>query len=169
MEEKHMHNTIVVGLDGSEASREAVRWAAGQSQSTGDRLLVVHAFRVDGISRTGDPTAEPGPLRTATESVHRTQATRWLRDALSESPAIPYSLRLEVTEGRWQDVIGRIAADRASLVVLGSSASSRALTSLRLPVVLVPAPLCQDTKGETRMSGLRPLVVPAQRPSATPA
>ena len=164
-----MHNSIVVGLDGSEASREAVRWAAGQSQSTGDRLLVVHAFRVDGISRTGAPAAEAGPLRTATESVHRTQATRWLRDALSESPAIPYSLRLEVTEGRWQDVIGRIAVDRGSLVVLGNSASSRALTSLRMPVVLVPAPAYEETEADTRMSGLRPLLLPVQRPSATPA
>ena len=168
MDKAHMHDTIVVGLDGSEASGEAVRWAARRSQLTGQRLLVVHAFRVDGISRAGDAAAEPGAIRTATESVHRTQATRWLREALSESPAIPYSLRLEVTEGRWQDVIGRIAADWASLVVLGSSAPSRALAGLRLPVVLVPAPVCQAANAENRMSGLRPRVLPVQRPSATP-
>lgn len=168
MEEAHLHNTIVVGLDGSEGSREAVRWAAEQSQLTGDRLLVVHAFRVDNKSRAGDPPAEPAALRTATESVHRTQATRWLREALSESPTTPCSQRLEVSEGRWQDVIGQIAADRASLLVLGSSPASRALASLRLPVVLVPAPACEEREEDTSMSGLRPLIVPAKRPSATP-
>lgn len=162
------HSAIVVGLDGSEASREAVRWAAGQSQVTGHRLLAVHAFCVSGTSRTSDPAGEAGTLRTATESVHRTQATRWLREALSESPAIPYSLRLEVTEGRWQDVIGRVAADRASLVVLGSSPASRTLAILRLPVVLIPAPVCQETEADTSVSCLRPLVLPAQRPSAAP-
>ena len=163
-----MPNAIVVGLNGSETSCQAVLWAAEQSQRTGHRLVVVHAFRVNGISRAGDPTAEPAAIRTATESVHRTQATRWLRDALSGSPAIPYSLRLEVTEGRWQDVIGRIAADRASLLVLGSSPASRALANLRLPVVLVPAPVCQKAEADTSMAGLRPLLLPAQRPSATP-
>src|ERR1700691_1406379 len=32
---------IVVGVDGSESSRQALRWAAGQAQLTGGRLEVV--------------------------------------------------------------------------------------------------------------------------------
>lgn len=37
--------TIVVGVDGSGASADALRWAAGQAQLTGSRLHVICAWR----------------------------------------------------------------------------------------------------------------------------
>ncbi len=36
---------VVVGLDGSEGSREALRWAAGQAQSTGASIRAVASWR----------------------------------------------------------------------------------------------------------------------------
>ncbi|MCF3961627.1 universal stress protein [Streptomyces fuscigenes] len=39
-----MSGTIVVGVDGSEPSIEALRWAARQAQLTGDRLEAVIAW-----------------------------------------------------------------------------------------------------------------------------
>jgi hypothetical protein len=126
---------IVVVLDGSEASLSAVRWAATQSQTTGDRLVVLHTFEVE------PGTADAATLRTATESVHRTQATTWLRQALDGSPALPYSMRLEVVEGPLDRVVRRLAARSASLVVV-SADDGRApdVGRVGVPVVLVPAP-----------------------------
>ena len=39
-----MSGSIVVGVDGSEPSIDALRWAAGQAKLTGDSLLVVAAW-----------------------------------------------------------------------------------------------------------------------------
>jgi nucleotide-binding universal stress UspA family protein len=39
----HTH-TIVVGVDGSDASKAALRWAAAEARLRGARLLVVHAW-----------------------------------------------------------------------------------------------------------------------------
>jgi hypothetical protein len=126
---------IVVVLDGSEASLSAVRWAAAQSQSTGDRLVVLHTFEVE------PGTADAATLRTATESVHRTRATTWLRQALDGSHARPYSTRLEVVEGPLDRVVSRLTARSASLVVVSADdGRGPDLGHGGVPVVLVPAP-----------------------------
>ena len=39
-----MSGTVVVGLDGSEASRAALRWAADQAELTGASLTVVNSW-----------------------------------------------------------------------------------------------------------------------------
>ena len=126
---------IVVVLDGSEASLSAVRWAASQSQTTGDRLVVLHTFEVE------PGAADAGALRVATESVHRTQATTWLRRALDGNPALPYSMRLEVVEGALDRVVRRYADRSASMIVL-SADDGRAseIAHVGVPVVLVPTP-----------------------------
>ena len=127
------HKDIVVALDGSERSLVAVRWAAWQSQLTGDRLVVLHAFGI------GPGQVDRGALRGATEAVHRAQATRWLRRALDETEAIPHALRLEVVEGSWYDVLRRVAARSAGLVVLGVDPSRMPdVSHFGVPVVLVP-------------------------------
>jgi len=127
------HKDIVVVVDGSEASLSAVRWAAWQSQITRDRLVVLHAFEVE-------PGTTDVVVRVATESVERTQATGWLRRALDESPAIPFSMRLEVIEGPLSRVLGRFAAPSTSLVVLGvGDDRGPNVDHLGVPVVRVPA------------------------------
>lgn len=40
------HRRIVVGVDGSEASREALRWALGQARLTGASLAAIMAWQI---------------------------------------------------------------------------------------------------------------------------
>ncbi len=48
---------IVVGVDGSEGGRRALRWAAQQAAARGGTLRVVTAFRCDDfITRPADPS-----------------------------------------------------------------------------------------------------------------
>ena len=46
---------ITVGVDGSEASRRAVRWAAREAGQRGARLLLVHAFDTVHLRRSAGP------------------------------------------------------------------------------------------------------------------
>jgi hypothetical protein len=125
---------IVVVLDGSQGSLSAVRWAAAQSQATGDRLLVLHTFEVE------PGAADAGALRVATESVHRTRATAWLRTALDGCAALPYSMRLEVAEGPLDRVVRRLVDRSANLVVLAADDERLPdVTHVGVPVVLVPS------------------------------
>ncbi|HEY1484919.1 MAG TPA: universal stress protein [Micromonosporaceae bacterium] len=49
---------IVVGVDGSECSKTALRWAIGQATLTGDTVEAVHAWR----GQSGSETAHGGPI-----------------------------------------------------------------------------------------------------------
>ena len=127
---------IIVGLDGSPASMEAVRWAAWQSQETSTPLHVLHAYP----SEAG-PADQEKEFRSVHESWQRSRASRWLRNALDESPALPYRLRLVVAEGTLEQVLqDRLCPD--GLLVLGAPAAEAiptwCLGRAWCPVVLVP-------------------------------
>jgi nucleotide-binding universal stress UspA family protein len=129
---------VIVGLDGSPASLEAVRWAAWLSQETKRPLIVVHAFGSD-----ASPALRTREFHVATEARHRAQATRWLRDALDNSPFIPFGMRLLVSEGAWEQVLDRQAQLADGVLVLGvTSPGADAFSALAqrraFPVVLVP-------------------------------
>ncbi len=108
---------IVVGLDGSPAAAEALRWAAWVSQMTSAPLSVLHVY-------TSDESVPPASrsdrtdARHAQEALARTHATRWLRDALADSSALPYGLRLVVVGGRPATVLTQVSRT-ASMLVLG--------------------------------------------------
>ncbi len=127
---------IIVGLDGSPASMEAVRWAAWQSQETSTPLHVLHAYP----SETA-PADQEKEFRSVHESWQRSRASRWLRDALDESPALPYRLRLVVVEGTLEQVLEDMLCPDG-LLVLGAPAAERiptwCLGRSGCPVVLVP-------------------------------
>ena len=56
-----MPGTIVVGVDGSAASREALRWAAQEAGLRGARLVAVHAWAFVSVTPIGDPGMIPMP------------------------------------------------------------------------------------------------------------
>ena len=56
-----MSGTIVAGVDGSAAAREALRWAAGEASLRGARLVVVHAWSFFPAAPLGDPGMVPMP------------------------------------------------------------------------------------------------------------
>jgi nucleotide-binding universal stress UspA family protein len=132
------HSSIVVVLDGGSASREAVRWAAAQSQEQRTPLEVVYAYPPAGRG----PTSDAG-FRMVTEEWHRARATAWLREALDESPALPYGMHLDVTDEDLSEHLRRRLRP-GGLLVVGSRSSAAVISSCMrqssCPVVLVPPP-----------------------------
>lgn len=104
---------IVVGADGSDGSKDALRWAARQAQCTGAVVVAVIAwewpafFGVDTALPEGfDPSAIAG--RVLDQAV---------RDVLGENP--PAGLRTRVTEGRAGQALVDASRD-AELLVVGT-------------------------------------------------
>jgi nucleotide-binding universal stress UspA family protein len=62
---------IVVGVDGSEGSKDALRWAAGQAQLTGASLRVIASWRWPSYVTRVPPGADPAgdTERTLREAV----------------------------------------------------------------------------------------------------
>lgn len=101
---------IVVGVDGSEGSADALRWAAGQAQLTGASLRVIASWRWPSYVTRVPPGADPAgdTERTLHESVAPIRA---------EYP------ELEITEHVVQGPAGPSLlthAENATLLVVGA-------------------------------------------------
>ncbi len=108
---------IVVGVDGSAASRAALHWAAREARLRGAHLEVVHAWELPALVVAGDggagvPVIAPGELEQAAEDLVRREAA-----------AITAAQCLEVTASivRGHPAHALIEAARgADLLVVGS-------------------------------------------------
>ena len=107
---------IVVGVDGSEESREALRWALVEAELRGSPVRAVHAW-----SRPiafGGPTMPPHALDASALRDHAQDALDSAVDEVAgESPAVAVERLVE--EGAAADVLVR-AAEGADLLVVGS-------------------------------------------------
>jgi nucleotide-binding universal stress UspA family protein len=98
---------VVVGIDGSEESRKALRWAARQAELTGAPLQALTAWEVPTIY--GWPTYEDVDL----EKQARKRVEDTVRDTLGDRP-------VEVTVVRGHPAGALVQASRnASLLVVG--------------------------------------------------
>src|SRR5579864_4696226 len=101
--------TIVVGVDGSDASLEALRWAAQEAELTGATLEVVTAWEYP----TAFGWAPPIPADWNPED----EARRELADAVERTLGkTPVEVRQVVTEGHPAPVLLG-AAEHADLLV----------------------------------------------------
>jgi nucleotide-binding universal stress UspA family protein len=145
---------IVVGVDGSDASSEALRWAAGEARLRSAPLVVVYAWSFIPPQPIGDPGMLavpagdlPGQLdaeKDAAEAVLEGAVT----EALGAAPDVAVERRL--VEGDAGDVLVR-ESESAELVVVGShgrsglraallgSVSRHVATHAACPVVVVKA------------------------------
>jgi nucleotide-binding universal stress UspA family protein len=143
---------IVVGVDGSETSRHALRWAADEAKSHGSQLHVVHAWEVP------TPAAAVGAgRRTAPPEGQHDEASRLVadvvRDELGDAP--PGDVRTSIGRGAAAGVL-LDAAREADLLVVGSrglggfrglllgSVSSKMAAHAPCPVVIVRPAAPQD-------------------------
>ena len=106
-----MNEKIVVGVDGSESSRSAVRWAARQAKVTDASLEVVIAWEVP--PDYGFDVSSPHDLKVGAESI--LQET--VADVLGDDPDV--DVKPSVVEGHPVPVLLN-AAKGASLLVVGS-------------------------------------------------
>jgi nucleotide-binding universal stress UspA family protein len=152
-----MTRPIVVGYDGSPASREAIRWAATEAERRDTALRIVHvpsprllpAPQPIPPSRLAPPSP-PSSLVRETDGdalmrrlqlVHA-EAERLLVEACDEIRPDHPALRIQVMAvlGDVVPVLVREAAD-AELLVIGSSGStsSQLTADAPCPLVVVPA------------------------------
>ncbi|WP_175647745.1 universal stress protein [Streptomyces cyaneochromogenes] len=140
---------IVVGVDGSEASVAALRWAAEQARVLGTPVVAVHAWETGtaGFAPYAPTSARP------TIAEQRERAAEVLASAVRQAfgPRVGPGLRAVVTEGPPAQVLLRYARG-ALLLALGRRAHGQwelpavgtvgreCLRHATVPVVTVPAP-----------------------------
>ncbi|WP_344682666.1 universal stress protein [Saccharopolyspora taberi] len=139
---------LVVGIDGSDASSRALRWALAEARrrSVPVRVVMVwesHAVMSGPAPLLLHPELAPYEIRQK----HREELMRVVRESLA-GEAEP-EVQAELVEGHAAEVLVRKAAD-AAMLVLGSSGHGRFTGALgstalrcahkaRCPVVIVPA------------------------------
>jgi nucleotide-binding universal stress UspA family protein len=136
---------VVVGVDASTGSLQALRWAAGEAALLGARVDVVHAWIVPVLSYAEGQVLEPEPFRN--------QAQRVLDDAMATLavPGLPsVDARPRLVDMTPIDGLLTVAAG-AELLVLGNrglgavadllvrSVSQGCVEHAPCPVVVVPA------------------------------
>jgi nucleotide-binding universal stress UspA family protein len=129
---------VVVGVDGSEESIEALRWAANYGKSVGAKVVAVKSWHY------------PWAMQTAPQQIDRsveTQVQGELDDAVAKA-AVDYEVERSVREGHASLVLVN-ASKEADLLVVGSrghgafhgmllgSVSQHCATSSDCPVVVV--------------------------------
>ena len=139
-----MSDRIIVGVDGSEESKDALRWAARQAKATGAHLHVVLAWNIPSM---GYWAPIPQGFDLGKEAKTALQTT--LDEVLGASPEA--SMTSEVLEGHAALVLVDQSKD-ADLLVVGSrghgeftgmligSVSEYCVTHAGCPVVVVRKP-----------------------------
>jgi nucleotide-binding universal stress UspA family protein len=134
---------IVVGVDGSDSSRDALRWAVGQAKLTGATLRAITTWHVPMINfGAGMPSSiEADVSRDCKDALDQAVADVVGNDSSTKVAA-------EVVEGHPADVLVRVAKG-AELLVVGSrghgafkgmflgSVSSHCVSHSPCPVVVV--------------------------------
>jgi nucleotide-binding universal stress UspA family protein len=134
---------IVVGVDGSEPSKEAMRWAIKQAQLTGAELRVVTAWHPPTL---GHGTVTPLAVDIDYEKASKETLRREIEEVAGPTPVIPMSMRL-VAGLPARELVA--AAEGADLLVVGSrghgaftgmllgSVSSHCVSQASCPVAVI--------------------------------
>ncbi len=137
------YGRIVVGVDGSAASKDALRWAHRQAALTASRLTAVAVWSYASLSYPSVSGYVPTVGDLDLEAETRLLLEQTVKEALGDEP-----VQLVVAEGHPADVLVRYS-DGADLLVVGcrghggfvgallGSVSHHVVTSARCPVVVV--------------------------------
>ena len=161
---------IVVGVDGSVASKVALRWAAGIAGRIGAGLELIRVWHYPPPYREWD--ARPSsygflplvPDHDLAERMARQELADTTVEVLGPEPAVPLTKR--VIKGQAADVlieasteaqllvVGRRGHSRLAVLLLGSVA--RACTEhAHCPVVIVPARVDEPVTGEQAQTAIQ--------------
>ena len=150
-----MSGVIVVGIDGSDASRAALRWGVEEARLRGARLVAVYAWMFIPPQPLGDPglLAMPagdiaGELSAENEAAHAVLSSA-VEEAIGRDASV--DVEQKIVEGDPGEVLVKEAAE-ADLAVVGShgrsgltaallgSVSRHVVDHATCPVVVVKAP-----------------------------
>jgi nucleotide-binding universal stress UspA family protein len=135
-------NRIVVGVDGSDESKQALRWAAQQAGYTGASLDVVTAWQLP--LGFGWPAGFPEDYNPEEDALHVLDAV--IEEVLGASPKV--EIRKQVEEGQAASALLRLSEGASALVVgsrgrggftgmLLGSTSSQCVQHAKCPVVVI--------------------------------
>lgn len=134
---------IVVGVDGSDGSKDALRWAARQAEMTGARLEVVATWAMPPMAYGWDM---PAPVDVDFADGPRQVLADTLREVVSESSKVtistvvvqgpPAPTLLDAAAGADLLVVGSRGHGEFSGMLLGS-VSQHCVTHAGCPVVVV--------------------------------
>jgi nucleotide-binding universal stress UspA family protein len=113
VDETAVQPRIVVGVDGSESSRHALRWAAGQAQITGGRLDVIITWELP--TSFGWVPAYPSDFNPAADA--QKAGDEEVKRALKQYPDV--AVDITVVEGHPAPTLVE-ASRHADLLVVGS-------------------------------------------------
>jgi nucleotide-binding universal stress UspA family protein len=128
---------IVVGVDFSDAARAPLRWAAREAQTTGKRMVVLHALP------PVDVRVDPATAKAEAEQQIRDRCEAFGHDgvrcaALIDERVPPAAVEAAAASATTDLVVlGRRGASRLDKLLLGSVAGYAARYAVR-PVVVVP-------------------------------
>lgn len=138
---------IVVGVDGSESSRNALEWAAAELRENDGELVVVHAWMLPASAHGSlivpnyDPRGTKKTFRDAAEAIVKAQT------AAADLSDVPHQVRLveglpgpsllDASHDAEMVVVGHRARRALAQYVLGSTAQYVTRRST-VPVVVVP-------------------------------
>lgn len=118
-QEEPMSGRVIVGVDGSETARKAVRWAAREAKLRGMKLELVTAWEIPTysyVSRYGFPAISEEMMKSLTA-----RAEGHLAEALVDARAEARDVQIETiaAEGQPAKVLVEVAKG-ADLLVVGS-------------------------------------------------
>ena len=137
---------IVVGVDGSDGARHALRWAIAEGRRTGAAVEAITAWSWDGIEGPMPTATSAATEREHADRISERELNLVLADVGSSSP-----VAREVVEGHPVKVLLNTAR-RARMLVLGSHGHSRlrhavlgsiseeCVRQSTCPVVIIPVP-----------------------------
>ncbi len=141
-----MAPAILVGVNDSAASFEALRWAAGQERLTGLPLRVLHVWQPSAVASASTGAAD---YALAADADTRARVTRWALDALGDN-AERDRWTLEIVQGAAGPVL--VSRSRSARILVlgtrehtvvrratGGTVSRYCLAHAVPPVVAVPA------------------------------
>ena len=153
-----MAGRIVVGVDGSQASKDALSWGLAEARLRGDTVIAIHAWTPPYPAATLTyPTsaAVPGgivaPVEEGTAEAMRKGAEELLARTVSEAAADDVTIEQRLVEGPAASALIEAAKD-AELLVVGSrghggftglllgSVSQQVANHAPCPVVIIRAP-----------------------------
>lgn len=142
--ERERFHRIVVGVDGSEASERALRWALREAAARGDRLAVVHAYQSPAfVLSVGDEAANELVDRVLADATEAGEATDWpvqgSRPVLERVVVNAGAASALCAESASADlvVVGRRGHGGLSTLLLGSVADQVAMHSA-CPTAVIP-------------------------------
>ncbi|MEV0267811.1 universal stress protein [Hamadaea sp. NPDC050747] len=139
-----MNFRIVVGVDGSEAGRRALRWAATEAEIRGGTVQAITVWNWDGTGSFAPMATSPDEERERA----RTVLAREVGPIVNDFPTV--TITADVVEGHPARELTKAARD-ADLLALGShghshvyqavlgSISDECVRTATCPVVVVPA------------------------------